>query len=135
MPILTMKHCREVPEPGDGTRILTMRYWPRGVRKERFHAWYRHLAPSAELLKTFKAFREAPPEGFAEGPGNPTWDRFMERYHEEMRDQQESLRELRRRHEAGETITLLCGCHDPARCHRTTLASMILEPERFGFER
>ncbi len=48
MPIHTRKHCRETPEPEDGTRILTMRFWPRGVRRERFDAWMRELAPSAE---------------------------------------------------------------------------------------
>ena len=40
MAILTTKHCREAPAPEDGTRILVMRYWPRGMRKERFDAWY-----------------------------------------------------------------------------------------------
>ena len=36
MPVLTDKHCRVVPAPEDGTRILVMRYWPRGVKKDRF---------------------------------------------------------------------------------------------------
>ena len=31
-----------------------------------------------------------------------------------------------RRHESGETLTLLCACHDPARCHRTVLADLVL---------
>ncbi len=134
MAILTIKHCREAPSPEDGTRILVMRYWPRGMRKERFDAWYRHLAPSADLLKAFKVLRETSPDSYAEGPGDADWDRLMARYHAEMRVQRESLRELGERHTAGEVITLLCGCHDPARCHRTHLANMILDPERYGLE-
>ncbi len=134
MPILTKKHCREAPLLEDGTRILIMRYWPRGVRKAQFDAWYRDLAPSADLLRAFKALGETPPDSFALGPGNPGWDRLVARYHTEMRVQQESLRELIERHSAGEVITLLCGCHDPGRCHRTHLANMILEPERYGLE-
>ena len=34
--------------------------------------------------------------------------------------------ELRARHERGDTITLLCACHDPARCHRSVLANLVL---------
>jgi uncharacterized protein YeaO (DUF488 family) len=135
MPILTKKHCREAPLLEDGTRILVMRYWPRGVRKGQFDAWYRDLAPSADLLRAFKDLRAALPDSSTVGPGNPDWDRLMVRYYAEMRVQQESLRELRKRDTAGEVITLLCGCHDPARCHRTHLANMILEPERYGLER
>jgi uncharacterized protein YeaO (DUF488 family) len=131
MPILTVKHFREAPSPEDGTRILVMRYWPRGVRKERFDAWYRHLAPSADLLRAFKDLRETAPESYAEGPGDADWDRLMARYHAEMRIQQENFLELRERHTAGEVITLLCGCHDPGHCHRTHLAGMILEPEGY----
>jgi uncharacterized protein YeaO (DUF488 family) len=135
MPILTKKHCREAPLREDGTRILVMRYWPRGLRKARFDVWYRDLAPSADLLRAFKDLRETSPDSYAEGPGDADWDRLMMRYHAEMRIQQESLRELRERHTAGEVITLLCGCHDPARCHRTYLADMILEPEGYDLER
>ena len=134
MPIRSLKHCREAPSAEDGTRVLVMRYWPRGVRSDRFDSWYRHLAPSVELLKAFKDLGETSPDAQAVGPGHAGWDQLMARYHAEMCDQQETLRELRERHSAGEVITLLCGCHDHARCHRTHLAGMILEPERFGLE-
>ena len=60
MPIHTRKHCRETPEPEDGTRIHTMRFWPRGARRERFDAWMRELAPSAELLRWCWAEQEKP---------------------------------------------------------------------------
>ena len=133
MPILTEKHCRMAPTPEDGTRILVMRRWPRGVRKDRFHTWDRHLGPSGALLNSFLGLLDSLPESSAAGPGNPAWNGLMARYVEEMRDQRESIQDLRRRHQAGEVITLLCACHDAARCHRTVLAGLILEPQRYGF--
>jgi len=53
MAIHIEKHCRMAPAPKDGTRILVMRRWPRGVRKDRFHAWERVLGPSNSLLDSF----------------------------------------------------------------------------------
>ena len=38
----------------------------------------------------------------------------------------EGISELRVRHESGETISLLCVCHDPRQCHRSLLAELIL---------
>ena len=133
MSIRTEKHCRLVPAPSDGTRILVMRRWPRGVRKDYFHTWDRHLGPSETLLDSFLNLPDTLQARSEVGPGNPAWDGLMARYVEEMRDQRDSIRDLRRRHEAGEVITLLCTCHEPARCHRTVLAGLILEPQRYGF--
>ena len=41
--MLTVKHLYKAPEPGDGTRFLVERLWPRGVKKEtlRMDAWLR----------------------------------------------------------------------------------------------
>ncbi len=125
MPIHTQKHCRETPEPEDGTRILTMRFWPRGVRREHFDAWVRELAPSAELLRWCWAEQEKP--ALDKYIYEQTW---RARYIGEMAAQKPLLDDLRRRHEAGETLTLLCTCHDPGRCHRTVLASLILRTDR-----
>ncbi len=87
MPILIEKHCRMAPAPEDGTRILVMRRWPRGVRKDRFHTWDRHLGPSETLLNSFLGLLDSLPESSEVGPGNPAWDGLMARYVEEMRDQ------------------------------------------------
>ena len=38
----------------DGLRILITRFYPRGVRRERYDVWIRSLAPSADLLKRYK---------------------------------------------------------------------------------
>lgn len=121
MPIRIEKHCRLHPEPEDGTRILVMRFWPRGVRKDRFDVWARNLAPSAELLRWAIDRRgQLTPE---------MWTIWVEQYRSEMALQSASITDLRQRHEAGETITLLCGCHSNERCHRRLLRDLILEEE------
>ena len=99
-----------------------MRYWPRGVKKDQFDTWQRDLAPSPDLLKWCSANRgEMDHETFSN-----TW---KARYRAEMTAQAPLIKELRQRHQAGETITLLCGCHDPKECHRSVLAEIILETE------
>src|SRR5215208_6523645 len=40
-----------------GTRILITRYWPRGIKKEKFDKWYKDLSPSKNLLKDYKKGR------------------------------------------------------------------------------
>ena len=109
-----------------------MRYWPRGVRRECFDRWERDLAPSATLLKDYR-------ETHAHARGLPApedeeahWAGFAERYRAELAANpraQTLIAEVRERHRAGETITLLCGCHDPAHCHRSLLAALILSRE------
>ena len=52
MPILIRsKRVYEPYDPGDGTRVLVERLWPRGFTRERLHAdsWLRDIAPTAEL--------------------------------------------------------------------------------------
>lgn len=118
MPIHIDKHCRIHPEPRDGTRILVMRYWPRGVRKEVFNTWMRDLAPSPELLHWIMDQKDKPTKNI--------WLKWAAQYRDEMALQSNAIAELRARHEAGETITLLCGCHDKSRCHRSLLRDLIL---------
>ena len=110
MPILALKHCRIEPSPEDGVRLLVMRYWPRGVRRERFDRWLRDLAPSKSLLRSFRI----PAANADLAPaGNAHWEAFVRDYVIEMEDQRGLIDELRLRHEHGETLTVLCGCHDP----------------------
>ena len=47
IPILIEKHMRQYRSPEDGTRLLVMRYWPRGVRRA---AVQPAVAPLALLL-------------------------------------------------------------------------------------
>ncbi len=124
MSILSEKNCRVEPGPEDGTRILVMRFWPRGVPKARFDDWYRHLAPSPRLLGKFR--ETVADKSLPEQVRDEAWRQFAAAYRSEMSEQRPAIAELRQRHEAGETLTLLCGCHDPARCHRTLLADLVL---------
>jgi uncharacterized protein YeaO (DUF488 family) len=45
----------EEPEPGDGTRVLVDRIWPRGLTKTKaaLDEWCRNVAPSNELRKWY----------------------------------------------------------------------------------
>ncbi len=52
---IKLKRIYELPEPGDGKRILVDRLWPRGMKKEKaaLDEWMKEIAPSAELRKNF----------------------------------------------------------------------------------
>lgn len=118
--IFTEKHVRLHASPEDGTRILVMRYYPRGVRREHVGEWIRDLAPSRALLKwCWTSQGELDPDIYAN-----TWKR---RYREEMEQRVDLIEGLRVRLRNGETLTLLCACHRPDDCHRLELAKIIRE--------
>lgn len=83
--------------PGDGTRVLVDRIWPRGVSKARAHLdeWCKQIAPSTELRKWY-------------GHDPKLFDEFVCRYRDELT---ESVRAdaLAHLHELTEkqTLTLL----------------------------
>jgi uncharacterized protein YeaO (DUF488 family) len=107
-PLLT-KRIYEPAAPADGTRVLVMRLWPRGIRKERVQLWLRDLGPSVPLLRAFRA-------------GAVPWPEYRRRYLAELEGgaAQEALAALRARLGDG-PVTLLCGCPDERHCHRTLL--------------
>jgi len=112
--MIRTKRIYDPPSPEDGYRLLIMRLWPRGVTKAAVDGWEKELGPSRELLMSFRA-------------GKLSWEGLAARYREEMSAREELLeryRDLARR----QTLTLLCGCHDEARCHRSLLKE-ILESE------
>ena len=113
MPIQT-KRIYDDPSPEDGHRLLVMRVWPRGVRKDRVDAWDRALAPSWELLADYRA--EA-----------IDWPAFARRFAEEMAQREESVAALAalRERVRTETVTLLCWEADGAMCHRTLLRALV----------
>ena len=65
---------------GDGLRVLVMRQWPRGVRKECTDLWLKEAGPSRALLD---AYNHA-------GLG---WDEFEERYRSEMLNERPAVLE------------------------------------------
>jgi len=121
MSISIKKHCRLNPEPHDGTRLLVMRYWPRGCSRDQFDQWLPELAPSSQLLSWIKAqyqLKNCDPHFLFES--------WRDRYIAEMETQAGLITALKHRHENGEDITLLCSCHAPDQCHRTILRNLIL---------
>ena len=52
---LNIKRAYEEATPDDGKRVLVVRYWPRGVKKEaaKLHSWAKEVCPSTGLRKWF----------------------------------------------------------------------------------
>ena len=98
-----------------GLKVLVMRYWPRGVRRERVDVWIKDAAPSRDLLRAYAH------EGLP-------WTEFEQRYRDEMlRERPEVLEQLRRLSEEHGTLTLLCHERMPPKehCHRTVLLELL----------
>jgi uncharacterized protein YeaO (DUF488 family) len=55
MTTLAVKRIYQPAEPGDGTRVLVDRLWPRGIAKDkaRIDLWLKDIAPSDALRKRF----------------------------------------------------------------------------------
>src|SRR5438094_10085081 len=113
-----LKRAYEQAEPSDGHRVLVDRIWPRGVTREqaRLDEWARELAPSSELRRWFGH----DPARFAE---------FRRRYLDELKAQQEKLRELRRRARE-ETLTLVYGARDTEHNDAVVLAELLRRGSR-----
>lgn len=112
MPLRIDKSAFAPPEPGDGLRLLVTRFKPYGLGKKDYGLWLRDLAPSGTLVKAFKA-------------GAMPWAKFAAGYRREIADQKSLLRTLRLMSEEGRTLTLLCACATPERCHRRLLRDAI----------
>ncbi len=111
-----MVKTRRVSEPkeaGDGTRVLVMRLWPRGIRKEHVDLWLRALGTDLALIKAWKA-------------GTLGWAELRRRYLQGLKnpEAQQALAELRGLARQG-TVTLLCSCPEEARCHRGILKAVL----------
>jgi uncharacterized protein YeaO (DUF488 family) len=106
-------------KPGEGLRIGTVRFLPRGVKKDDyakqdyFDVWLPMLAPSRELLGKLKAGEVSEKQFFA------TYRREMQQ--PDARHTIALLAELARR----TPIAIGCYCEDPAHCHRTVLEELI----------
>ena len=97
---IQIKRAYEEPTPGDGTRILVDRLWPRGLTKEKAKVdlWLKDIAPSTELRKWF-----------AHDPAR--WTEFQARYHEELKHNPEALSLLKEAAAKG-PATLIYGARD-----------------------
>ena len=107
------KRVYDPPTPADGERVLVMRFWPRGIRKDHIDRWERDLSPPPELIRGWKR-------------GVLSWAQFAARYQEVMQTQQQKIASLAE-HSEQRALTLLCGCRDEKHCHRSLLRDMIQE--------
>lgn len=112
---IPIKRVYDQPEPGDGTRILVDRLWPRGLSKERAKVdeWLKEVAPSNDLRKWFGH----DPEKFAE---------FRRRYEAELASEpgQEALTRLRDLARQG-PVTLVFAAHDSEHNDAVVLRDML----------
>ncbi len=107
------KNVYDPKDESDGTRILVMRIWPRGIKKTHVDEWLQELGTSKKLIKEWKN-------------KHIDWNEFRKRYLSEMKEPKKqglikSLAERAKR----DTITLLCICKDSKRCHRALLKEII----------
>lgn len=104
-------------EEEDGLRVLITRWYPRGVKRERYDIWVRELAPSPELLKKYKN-------------SEIEWADFSIALLSEFRDNMDSIEALHTLQTKGnmENITLLCHEKDGEPCHRHMVKNLIEEP-------
>jgi uncharacterized protein YeaO (DUF488 family) len=115
---IVTKRIYAPPAEDDGHRVLIMRLWPRGIRKERVNVWLKELGPVPTLLREFLDERIS-------------WEQYVPRYLAGLArpEAQDAIEEVRRRASEGR-VTLLCGCADEAHCHRSLLRAYLLDSPR-----
>ncbi|MBI3105760.1 MAG: DUF488 family protein [Candidatus Rokubacteria bacterium] len=111
-----MIRTKRIYEPGeiqDGNRVLVMRLWPRGIRKEAVDLWLRDLGADPANIKAWKA-------------GRLEWPEMRRRYLAGLRrpEARAAFARLRALARLG-TVTLLCSCEDEMRCHRGLLKQVL----------
>ena len=113
--MIAIKRVYEAPAKTDGTRVLIMRLWPRGIRKSHFDIWLKELGPVLPLMRAFRS-------------GQIGWAEYSRRYRTglERPEAQAHLAAVRAYAQSGR-VTLLCGCPDETRCHRSLLLDYLLD--------
>src|SRR4051794_28410845 len=84
------------PLEGEALRVLVMRMWPRGIRRDAIDVWLKDAAPSTGLLTAYNK------------DGLP-WDEFAARYDDEiMLERPQVLDQLGQLEQEHGALTLLC---------------------------
>jgi uncharacterized protein YeaO (DUF488 family) len=93
--MIKTKRIYDLPEAGDGFRILVDRLWPRGLTKEkaRVDLWLKEISPSNELRKWYSHDPEK-------------WTEFKRKYRGEIEGKKQEFATLRQKAKAG-TVTFL----------------------------
>ena len=123
---VALKRVYEPPDPGDGTRVLVDRLWPRGIARDkaRIDLWLKDIAPSGALRKRFHAKPES-------------WDAFCAAYAAELEGAaaQAAAKDLHDRLRDG-PVTLLYAARDEQRNNAVALKAWLeRRPSRRGRER
>ena len=110
---VAIKRIYEPADSADGTRVLIMRLWPRGIRKDRVDLWRKELGPVKELLRDFLDKKI-------------DWPTYTRRYLVglDRPEAREAIAEVQALARKGR-VTLLCGCADETHCHRSLLAGYL----------
>ena len=113
---IKIKRVYEKPDALDGMRILVDRLWPRGLSKEKakLDLWLKEIAPSTELRVWF-------------GHDPDKWRGFRERYKTELRNNEDLVKLLTKKAQAG-TITLLYAARDEEHNEAVVLSQFLKEP-------
>jgi len=95
-----LKRVYEAPAPGDGTRILVDRLWPRGIARDKakIDLWLKEIAPSDALRRRFHGHPEE-------------WDAFRAAYAAELEAAGAAVEALRGHLRTG-PVTLLYAARD-----------------------
>ena len=109
-----MRRVYDPPVPGEGLRVLVMRLWPRGVRREAVDLWVKELGAELDSLRAWKA-------------GRIDWHEMRRRYLAGLEVPPAGPALARLRDVVREQpVALMCSCVDESRCHRSIL-KLILE--------
>ena len=102
------------PAPPAGYRVLIMRKWPRGIRRDSIDLWLKDAAPSRQLLQAYHH-------------GGLPWSEFERQYRDEIRERPDVLDELRELQKERGTVVLLCFERIPPEehCHRLILLDIL----------
>jgi len=97
--------------------VLITRYYPRGVKKDRFDRWEKALSPSRVLLAAYRS-------------GAKSWEQFKEAFLSEMRASPESAEAIRALSSLSkaQNVTLLCYEGPGLNCHRYLVAEILSAP-------
>lgn len=92
----------------DGLRVLITRYYPRGVKRDRFDLWFKGASPTIGLLKAYRK-------------GSIDWSEFRKRFSKQLNNEAESknaIKELLDLAKKRKNVTLLCYEREGQNCHR-----------------
>lgn len=115
---IRLKRAYEPADPGDGTRVLVDRLWPRGVSKDsaRIDLWLKEVAPSTELRKWF-------------GHDPAKWAEFQKRYRRELDYRPDAVAQLRDLTRHG-VVTLVYAARDEEHNDAVALKAYLESPRK-----